>query len=255
MPLKTIATGRGLMGGGGAVAPTYADKIEGYNPLAYWILGEASGTTAVCQINALQNGTYNSDVAGWPPGTGIGDGNTAPFFDGSNDVIDAFSATLAAAAGNSTVGTLMQWVRVANVGVWTDGAWRLSFYAISGDSQETLDFRRMTGNGQYRQLYEAGGVSEAVTTAGLSTVAWFCALMTWDINAGVNGEVKMYLGGVQTGATQTALGAWVGNLAQIWIGALNATPLGQWHGWLAHTALWGRVLTGGEITAAASPTP
>ena len=89
MPVKTIGTGRGLMGGG-----TYADRVMRYGPIAYWPLWEASGTVAHCLVNPLQNGTYNSPVQGWPPGTGIGDGNTAPWFDGATSFVNIFSVPI-----------------------------------------------------------------------------------------------------------------------------------------------------------------
>jgi len=57
----------------------YANKVAGYNPapIAYWILGEAAGAAAACQINAAQDGAYTAVTLGQ---AGIGDGSTAALF-------------------------------------------------------------------------------------------------------------------------------------------------------------------------------
>jgi len=96
-------------------APAYWERVMATDPIAYWPLWETSGTVARCLINPAQNGAYNSNVSGWPPGPGIGDGNTAPFFDGTNDYVNPFSVTFRGRF-NGAEGTVMIWAKVANVG-------------------------------------------------------------------------------------------------------------------------------------------
>ena len=86
--------GRGSPVGGGI---SYTNKVLGIdlaNLIGYWPMNEAAGTDALDASPESNDGTYNSDVSGWPPGTGIGDGNTAPTFDGTNDYNDLETAAI-----------------------------------------------------------------------------------------------------------------------------------------------------------------
>jgi len=241
MPLKTISTGRGLMGGG-----TYADKVRGFGPIAYWPLWEANGTVAQCLTNPAMNGTYSSAVNTWPVGPGIGDGNTAPFFDGANDFVNVFSATFQGAF-NGSEGTMACWARVANAGVWTDGAARRTH-------QFAVDAANRQRNGKTLANilfwdYTAGGVNEFPSLAATPT-AWFHMAASW---SKIANTFQVYY----NGAPQTpwiALGNWAGILAAnlTCIGSDDTTPTNPWHGWIAHMAVWNRPLTAATISALAA---
>ncbi len=69
--LRTMPTGGG--GGGGT---SYRDTVMADAPVAYWRLGETSGTTAVDQKGALP-GTYTGTYALGQPGALSGDTDTA----------------------------------------------------------------------------------------------------------------------------------------------------------------------------------
>lgn len=230
------------MGGG---LQTYIDKVLGYGPIAYWPLNESSGTVAQCLVNPAQNGTYNSDVSGWPPGTGIGDGNTAPFFDGANDFINIYSATLAAAF-NGAAGTVACWAKVVNVGAWTDTVTRKTVtLRVDGSNFVYCPHKKNTNN-TYLAQYNAAGTLEAVQTAGHTDVTWMHLAMTWDKAAE---QMKAFKSGSQEGATQVALGIWAGALSatQTVIGARNTAISDPWHGWIQHPGVWDTVLTQPQI--------
>lgn len=226
---------------------TYTDKVLGYGPIAYWIQGEAAGVTAIDQVNSpAQDGAYTGVTLGQP---GIGDGNTCPLYDGANDYTDAFTATLAGVFDGGE-GTVALWARMANAGVWTDGT-RRDFYELFVDGPNFVIVRKSTVNGQIDWLYNAGGTLEIVSLGGQTTIDWFPLAITWSASAGVNGEMRAYINGTQTGATQINLGVWAGVPGRVVIGASDLAPNNPWSGYLAHCAMWDRALTADEIAGLA----
>jgi len=243
MPAMTVGTGRALIRG------HYHEKVLAMQPIAYWPLWEASGTVAKCLVNTAQNGTYSSDVSTWPVGAGIGDGNTAPQFDGANDYINVFSAAFSAVFPGA-VGSFAGWVRVANVGVWTDGTRRDSTILFD-DANNYIILRRAVANNTYQYLYQAGGVLGIRSAAGLANTGWVHVAMTWSDGTSAN-EMKCYWNAVQQGATVGALGNWAGgglDPNQTLIGATTMVPANVWSGGQAHFSLFNRVLSLPEIQA------
>ena len=115
--IRSFSHRRRILGG------SYADKVLSYGPIAYWPLWETAGASAACLVNPAQSGTAVGVT--WANDATGAFGTAAPFFDGANDDINIYTAALAAAFSGH-VGSLMVWCRVANAGVWTDGAARLS---------------------------------------------------------------------------------------------------------------------------------
>ena len=229
---------------------SYAAKVLTTGPIAYWILGEAAGAIAVDQINSpAQDGAYTGVTLGQP---GIGDGNTSPFFDGTNDFVNVFSAALNVAFDGSE-GSLMAWGLVDNVGVWIDAISRHAITAFVDGANRAYQAKFNVAN-QIAWQYVAGGVSEFFATGGHADIDWMNLITTWSVSAGVNGEFKAFKNGIQEGATAVNLGVWVGNLDpnNTAIGANNIAPTNPWHGNLAHCAIWDRPLTQAEITELAT---
>jgi len=235
MPLKTISTGRGLMGGG-----TYADKVRGFGPIAYWPLWEKNGTVAQCLTNPAMNGTYSSDVSTWPVQTGIGDGNTAPYFDGTNDSVNILTVALIAAF-NGTTGTVAIWVKVP-AAAWTDGTSRRAV-SFQPDANNYVYTRKNLNANQLRHVFLGNAVGGGVNTAH-TEIVWMPLAMTWN-----GATMQAYANGVVDGAP-LAINAWAVPLAvAAVIGAWTTVPAEPWQGNLAHCALWNRVLTLSEIQA------
>lgn len=231
----------GAMGGGAAVMGGYSQKVLSYGPIAYWPLWEPSGAVAQCLVNPAQNGTYVGVTLGQP---GIGDGQTAPFFDGVNDCVPIWSAALVAAF-NGSEGSMASWARVNAVGVWTDAASRHVF-TLAVDANNRAYYRKDTVANQLHWRYAAGGVTLNRTRAGENTTNWFHIAITWSAAAN---QVICYFDGVQEGAVLVGLGVFVGALlaANTVIGAWSTAPTQAWHGWLAHCAAWDRPLTPAEV--------
>jgi hypothetical protein len=227
----------------------YWQRVMALNPIAYWPLWEKSGTVAHCLVNPAQNGGYNSDVGVWPVGTGIGDGNTAPYFDGSNDFVDLLNAATQAAANTATTeGAVSIWFRVANAAAWTDGQYRAAFAFVDDANNRYVHYKSNANNSTY-SLHYAGGTAAVHTEGGLSSTDWLHFAITWSETAD---EVKYYLDGALL-ATDTAIGTWNGDgsWTPMIIGAASYGPGNVWHGWLAHCALFNQALGQPAIVALA----
>jgi len=229
--------------GGGALG-TYADKVLGYGPIAYWPLWETSGTVAQCLVNPAQNGTYSADVSGWPPGTGIGDGRTAPYFSG-NDYVDCFTATIQAAFPGSE-GTIMIWTYPAAAS-FNDGVTRrnITVWDLT-DFNESILLQKTGGNYDHQFTYRAAGVSVIQTTA--CTGAFQHMAMTWSAAAN---QVRYLRNGSQYN-TDLMPGVWAGTIDLFIIGAADNVPNNPTIGYLAHCALFNFALPNPAIANLAS---
>ncbi len=220
----------------------YHQRVLATDPIAYWPLDEDQGTVAHCWVNPAQNGAYTGVTLGQ---SGIGDGRTAPFFDGANDYVDIWSAAFAAAF-NGNEGTLAQWVRVFNVGVWTDAVVREAVRIwADGNNLVTGATRDPANNNRLVTYRRAGGGWENQSSLGMTTIDWFHTAITWDT---VADEVIYYRNGAWL-ETDGGLIAWAGAPAanSTVIGA-RVIPIGSpWHGYLAHTAVWDTPLTPTQI--------
>lgn len=218
----------------------YVKRVLDTGPIACWPLNEAVGSVAHDVSGHARHGAYTGPTLGQP---GIGNGGTCPLFDGINDRINIYSASLAAAF-NGAQGTLATWARASGTGMWTDGAERRAI-SLSADSSNYITLEKYTSNNLLLFLYRAGGTSEQVAISPISTLDWISLILTWNKTAD---QVIAYHNGVQSGATQTNLGTWAGALSstQCCIGAQSTAASQPWDGRLALAPLWDRALTPAE---------
>jgi PKD repeat protein len=74
---------------------TYSQQVLADSPLAYWRLGEASGTSAADSSGSNRTGTYLNTPTLGQPGALAGDANTAVAFNGSDEYVNVpYSAAL-----------------------------------------------------------------------------------------------------------------------------------------------------------------
>ena len=222
---------------------SYRERVMLTNPIRYWPLWEPSGTVAT-ELIAADNGTYARDVATMTTGAGIGDGHTAPLFDGTNDFVNIYSAALNTAFSGAA-GSVLIWARVSAAGVWTDGTAR-TLLGIRADGNNYIRLNKATTNNQLEWFYVANGTVESNTSVALSgTLSTFSVGMTWDANAGANGEVVYYLNGASGGATDTDLGAWAWALSasECLIGAPATVGGLRWSGYIGPVGIWASALT------------
>lgn len=114
----------------------YVDEVLADSPVAYWRLGEASGsTTAADETGNGHDGTYQGptlEAAG-----AIGDGDTAASFDGTDDYVDMGSPAALNITGDLT---LEAWVKTSSdsnhdiVITWANSYSTLPYHLIILDS-------------------------------------------------------------------------------------------------------------------------
>jgi hypothetical protein len=198
-------------------------------------------------VNPAQNGTYARNVAVMGTQTGIGDGYTAPTFDGTNDVVNIYTAALVAAL-NTAEGTFSGWAKVSGAGVWTDGANRQVF-RVQSSVNSFLYIRKQVANNTIRNFRRGNGVDSTVDINPINATSWQHFAITWSVSAGINGEFKAFWNGAQTGATQVNLGVWAGILLNTGtvLGAASTVPTEVWSGGLQHHAFWDSALAPGII--------
>jgi hypothetical protein len=229
---------------GGLIAEaTYAEKVLGYGPIAYWPLWETAGVTAVCQVNAAQNGTYGGTIT--LANSTMPWGDPCPLFQGVNDRVNTFSAALAAAfgAGADDEGSVMVWARAFNVGVWTDGSWRYLLTLYTDLNNRIHLVRWQAVGGRMTMYHRVGGFLSAIDANGLANIAWMHWVLTWSKAAN---ECKLYLDGNQVGLTLTRPNFWVGALTDARIGC-EWTSQDTWNGWIGHCAIFPTVLTQPQV--------
>lgn len=220
----------------------YYQRVLARDPIAYWMLDEKSGTVAYDLVSGrvagAQNGTHSASVAHW--GDGIGDQRTSSLYDPKGSYTDIYSATLNGSFSGSE-GSLLVWARVSGAGVWTDGIRRdILFIGATG----VLSFIRITkdlANNSLSWVYFAAVTEDTVTMPGATSTDMMCLGFTWSATGDV---VWAYYNGAPVGSS-TVLGAWAGALLNgfVCIGATNTVPLNPMDGWIAHCALWNRVLS------------
>jgi len=204
-------------------------------------MGVVIGETTVIGENVL---LYQGVTLG---GTGIGDGRSSMYFDGTNDYVNIYSAALASAF-NGAEGTLLAWARVSGAGVWTDVTWR-RVAVLKADTNNTIVLTRTSGNNQLACYYKAGGTELSnITSAIGGTTGWFSLGLTWSATGNV---VQYYLNGATAGSNDTGLGTWAGSPASTLcvIGADSTVPSSVFSGDIGHVALWNTPLTAAQIAS------
>jgi hypothetical protein len=219
------------------------------NLIGFWRLNETSGATAVDSSPEANNGAYTGVDLANAAGP---DGVLVPFFDGTNDYVNLYSAafnTDFALAGAE--GTLAIWIKVNAAAVWSDATFRNVVYIANGGTiTNGVEILKSSAANTVVVAREGADVREQVSIT-LSATGWTHLALTWSEAAD---QMIAYLNGSQTGATQTTLGAYTGNLGSTTtnIGAKVTTPTNPWHGWLALPAVWKTPLTPAQILSLAT---
>lgn len=243
LPVYVVPGGGSLSG----VDPTliYTNKVKALNPIAYWPMAESSGSVALDESGNGRNGAYTAVTLGQ---AGIGDGRTSASFNGTTSFNNIYSASLAGAF-NKDEGTIAVWAQVSGAGVWTDAANR-DLFVLQADGTNNLFLRKSSTSNTIRGSWQGGGTSATVQTGSFSPVGWFHIAMAWSKAAN---EMKFYLNGAQSGATQTMTGTWTGALAA---GACDVGSGGGavrvFSGTMAHAAVWVSPLSAAQIASLAT---
>jgi len=229
----------------------YRDKvltIESANLIAYWPLTETSGTTADnYEGTAARDGTYLRDVSTMGTVTGIGDGNTAPDFDGTNDGVAVYSASLAGAFNGDEL-TIQAWGKTSN---WNNATER-NLYQFLADANNFIKALKAGAANFWRFQRRAQGAYETVNDASHNPTSWYCYHV---VVSKTGGYLRGYYNGTQEGTDQTYNSDWAGAIVTdvCSIGCANyTTPIIPWDGGIAHVAIWTKALSAANITTLAT---
>lgn len=218
-----IATSRGA----------YADAVIAAGPVAYWRLGETSGTTAADSSGNGRAGTYIGGVTLGQAGA-LSDGNKAASFDGVDDVVDVTNAAVRL-AGELTVEA---WINPAIVNTGSD-----STIARCGIGSDLMWWLALRADGALQSGHYDGAAFQIVATAGgvITTGQWRHVVVT---RAADGKTYKFYVDGalVSSSATTTTPVAAGAQTTQI---GKSATQ--QFNGALDEVAIYARALTAAEI--------
>ena len=142
-------------------------------------------------------------------------------------------------------GTIIVPAQVANAGVWTDATAR-SMVHIGVDANNYIDIGRTVANNTIGFDYVAGGTAETQATAALANLDFATYGMTWSKSGDA---VKYYIGGVASGATDTGLGTWLGNLSNTGtvIGTQSTLLIDVWSGPIGPVPYWSAALSPDEM--------
>lgn len=224
---------------GDAIPTPYSARVIATQPdhlLAYWPLWETSGGTASDHSGNERHVTANGVTWGQP---GIGDDHMAAGFDGINDDIDGIATALGSAFDGTCV-TFLLWAKVISTGA--GASYLLRFYANTGGKQHAI--RRLSSGHVGVITLDQIGVSDNTMPAD-----WLCIALS--VNTTTD-EARLYVDGVQQGATITGLSAWTGTgLADVYTRIGSTGYNNYFPGSIAHVAVWDTVLSAAEIAALA----
>ena len=240
-----VAAVRGKNYGGGLSA--YETKVNSYSPIAYWPLKESGGSVAYDISGNSRNGSYTGVTLGQ---TGIGDGNTAPLFDGTNDYVNIYSAGFAGAFSGAA-GTVSYWAKVYDVGTW-DNATISHHFTIYSDADNMVRCYKNNVANQVRWYYYANTASENyIGTPGPST-AWIHYAISWSKAAN---DITYYIAGTED-SDDAGLDTWDGvglDSDRTLIGAYDSSPLtNPFYGYIAHFAVFNSQLTPANVAILAA---
>lgn len=213
------------------------------NLIGYWKLNEPSGTTADDVSTTNADGTYAGTYT--LAQAGIGDGSLSTLFGGGRVSLATPLAALSAVFSGST-GTMLVWAQVTNSGIWTDGLDHIALQ-IGADASNRFFIAKQSVNNSIALAGVFGGVSSGVFPTSQSWTDFRSIGITWDKP---QNQFKAYISGVQTGATQTIAGTYVGALSASWTAIASLTSGSStipWAGNLAHVAVWKVALTAAEM--------
>ena len=220
----------------------YYQRVMALNPLAYWPLWESSGST----VEDISGNGYDGTYSGVTPGqAGIGDGHAAVLLNGTSGYISVFGAELRDAFDGAE-GSMLAWAKVRDSSVWADGQRREVFRFTASDWSDYFWYEKYTVTNAWWTRRMVNGAAQENYPVGNGTTDWICVALTWSESAD---EVITYAGGSRLGDIKTGLGTWDGTLGYAYIGAAYNNNTQVWDGWIAHAALFDKVLTPGQIAS------
>lgn len=220
------------------------------NQVAGWRFNETAGTTAEDATATNADGTYTSGYT--LNQAGIGDDNPAVLFNGTDGRVSltpALAALNAVGKFNGAEGSAQCWCYIPVAGVWSDGTSDVIF-SFGADTNNRVFVQKSSITNEILASYRAGGTVETIQFS-FTSAGWFHVMVTWSKAAE---QFKLYINGLQAGATATALGTWVGALVSTFTAIAefrSSAPSIPWNGLLAYPWLWNAPLSAEQVQLAA----
>lgn len=215
----------------------YRSLVLAMGPVAYWRLGEQSGSAALDEAGS-SHGVYTGGPLIGQPGALAWDDDAAVRFDGDNDHVAlgtiGLNHPLQLAATNITCVVWFDqlsggdaYQRIVDKSTGAQGANGYAFWADPASAKLAI---HVNGN-----WYQAGPYT---------TNAWHCAAFV--ITASV---YRIYLDGVELAGSWASGAAKLAPQAATYarIGTWNHSTAREWKGYLDEIALWNRALSSEEI--------
>lgn len=239
--------GADVLTGGVGSGDTLKDAIDTLSPVAYWRLGESSGTTAA-DAASTHNGTYESGVTLGADGVGaISD--TAGDFDGSNDFVKvAYSSDFLISDG-----TISLWFNIDTMDGGSDALIAMNDEGDSNDARDAGNFSIYVKNGEIRLYMEDNSTDHWIIDGTVTAGQWH----HFALNFG-SGGMKLYLDGTEIGSNSNYTGG-IGNATQqnplVIGGSTNAATPGttdlvkhEFNGKIDEVAIFDGALTATQIS-------
>jgi hypothetical protein len=210
---------------------TYSSEVLADSPIAWYRLGEASGTTMTDSSGNSRSGTY-ANVTLAATGLLAGDSDTAASFNGT-----ASKGTVNNASWMDvgTAFTVEAWISTSATGFREIAA------QYNTSSVRAWEFRIDSTTGALNFIKLAGGTTSSIGSGSIRDGAKHHCVATYD---GAN--IRLYVDGVLN-QTTASTGSISGTLADLHIGVRS---IDQWFsGTIDEVALYGTVLSGTRIAA------
>jgi hypothetical protein len=240
-PLGAKLLALGLLGGGNLQYYQQVKNLLDTNLFRYWPLWEADGAVAADQSANADNGAYSAGVLYGQ--TGIGDGRTSCYFDGTSRV-NVYTSSLVSGFPTGEL-FISAFIKIP-AAVWTDNTLR---YLISfrADVNNRITIEKPTNANWLLLRYLAGGTNKTVTLTNITQENLLHVALTVSV---ANGRLRGFLNGSQFGLDVTGLGTWVGSLDPIYCALASqagTANVSNHIGGLAHVVVGSREATPLEI--------
>jgi len=217
-------------------ARTYADHVTELRPIAYWRLGEASGTTAVDATGNGYDGTYTNTPTLGVAGALTDDTDTAvEFASGSSEYVNvAYDAAL-----NPATFTVSAWFRTSSA---ADQSLVGTQYSTAGNF---TGYNAYVSSSGFVTVQFGENDATKVTLADATDTAdgaWHLAAWTYD-----GTTARLFVDGVQVDSDTPSFVA--NGVSPLRIAATGNSTASTWDGALDEVSLHGYALSADEVAA------
>lgn len=228
----------------GAAAASYDDTAVALLNDGYWPAKETAGTNAdEYGGTAAKDGTFSGVTLNSAAGPAAV-GGTAGAWDGVDDYLDLFSATLAGDVSMAT-GSISVWFQDDD---WSNATSRFIAHFYSAATNRIMIEK--TGANTLRFRARLASSNATITHTLSSPSGWYHLLVTWSDAANAD-ELKAYINGSQVETTVTGLGTAAGSLTAFTVGREQTTGGTSWDGNIMAIGVTSDVLTAGNASTLA----